>query len=342
MSFSKAKREGVKKYILVLLDKNDPDFIRKTVENNNISRQTVHRYLKELAADKSIKKNEKTGRYEISKTKYYYVLNNNDLQEDVVFDNLIYKHIEKLPDNVKKIWQYGFTEMLNNAIDHSESEEIICWVDLSCIFTEITIYEKGVGIFNKIKEHYKLDSIESAVIELFKGKLTTDSSRHSGEGIFFTSRMFDMFYIYSSGCFFKHDNHSDEINKLKSGIDEGTVVFMKLSNESNKTTKEVFDMFAPMDEGFVKTELKIENTINIKNTVDIGYPVSRSQAKRLCSRFDEFKEVILDFDNISDIGQGYAHQLFVVFKNQHPDVKIKVKNANAEVQKMINHVAKSN
>ena len=31
------------------------------------------------------------------------------------------------------------------------------------------------------------------MLELSKGKLTTDSANHSGEGIFFTSRMFDVF-----------------------------------------------------------------------------------------------------------------------------------------------------
>ena len=34
-----------------------------------------------------------------------------------------------------------------------------------------------------------------ALFELSKGKFTTDPSRHSGEGVFFTSRMFDDFEI---------------------------------------------------------------------------------------------------------------------------------------------------
>jgi len=36
---------------------------------------------------------------------------------------------------------------------------------------------------------------------LAKGKLTTDPKRHSGEGIFFSSRMFDEFDILSGGVF---------------------------------------------------------------------------------------------------------------------------------------------
>ena len=335
MSFTKEKRDGIKKYILKLLDAEDFDSIGKTAENNNISRQTVYKYLKELEAENSIKKNSSTKSYEIVKKTHDFYFSNNCLEEDKVFREEIYKHIEDFPNNVKKIWQHGFTEMLNNAIDHSGSESIICLVESSRIFTEITIGDKGIGIFNKIREHYKLDSIEDAITELFKGKLTTDLSRHSGEGIFFTSRMFDEFYIYSSGNYFKHDNYSDNINQVKNIWGKGTVVLMKLANDSTRTTTEVFDMFSSIDGGFVKTEMKI------KDTMDIGFPVSRSQAKRLYNRFEKFEEVLLDFSNIDDIGQGYAHELFVVFKNQHPNVKLEVINANSQVQKMINHVKKS-
>ena len=91
-------------------------------------------------------------------------------------------------------------------------------------------------------------------------------------------------------------------------------------------------MFSSADGGFVKTEMRI------KDTVDIGFPVSRSQAKRLYNRFENFEEVVLDFKDVEDIGQGYAHELFVVFNNQYPDVKLEVINATPQVQKMINHV----
>ena len=46
--------------------------------------------------------------------------------------------------------------------------------------------------------------------------------------------------------------------------------------------------------------------IPMKN-VDEIFLVSRSQAKRLCHRFDNFEEVELDFDGVEEIGQGFAH-----------------------------------
>lgn len=38
------------------------------------------------------------------------------------------------------------------------------------------------------------------------------------------------------------------------------------------------------------------------------------------------------------IGQGFVHELFVVFQREHPDIKLEVKNGNDEVMKMIQHV----
>lgn len=68
------------------------------------------------------------------------------------------------------------------------------------------------------------------------------------------------------------------------------------------------------------------------------YLVSRSQAKRLSERLTEFKEVVIDFEGIELMGQGFAHQLFVVYSKQHPDIKFEVVNMNINVSKMLKHV----
>lgn len=181
--------------------------------------------------------------------------------------------------------------------------------------------------------------MEEAIISLFKGKLTTDSENHSGEGIFFTSRVMDYFAALSSNQIFRHDNNIEELSNLdqrktlKNWKDKkGTLVMMALSNKSLKLLKEVFDMFADVDGGFTTTK------IPMKNVCDNGRLISRSQAKRIYFGFDKFRKVILDFNGIEDIGQGFAHELFVVFTAKHPDIELESINVNDEVQKMINHV----
>lgn len=64
--------------------------------------------------------------------------------------------------------------------------------------------------------------------------------------------------------------------------------------------------------------------------------LSRSQAKRLLSRFEKFEEVMLDFKDVQTIGQAFADEIFRVFALQHPEVSIIAINTTPEVQQMIN------
>src|SRR5438067_215023 len=66
------------------------------------------------------------------------------------------------------------------------------------------LVDDGVGIFEKIRRQCKLDDHRQAILELSKGKLTTDPERHTGQGIFFTSRIFDEFLIRSDHFIFGH------------------------------------------------------------------------------------------------------------------------------------------
>ncbi|MCH5251914.1 MAG: STAS-like domain-containing protein [Lachnospiraceae bacterium] len=93
-------------------------------------------------------------------------------------------------------------------------------------------------------------------------------------------------------------------------------------------------MFSDVDGGFTKTRIPLKNIYET-------YPVSRSQAKRLCNRLENFMEVELDFAEIEEIGQGFAHQIFCVFQNDHPGIELIPVNMSTEVEKMIYHVKQS-
>jgi len=40
------------------------------------------------------------------------------------------------------------------------------------------------------------------------------------------------------------------------------------------------------------------------------------------------------------MGQGFAHQIFVVFQNAHPEISVVPQNMNDSVESMYNHVVK--
>ncbi|MEO8165148.1 MAG: DUF4325 domain-containing protein, partial [Betaproteobacteria bacterium] len=256
------------------------------------------------------------------------------LAEDVVWRNDVLPVLGILPDNVSNIWHFGFTEMFNNAIDHSEGKEIFVTIKKTAATTQMHISDDGVGIFKKIQNALGLLDPRHAVLELSKGKLTTDPTRHSGEGIFFTSRIFDSFDIMSDGAYFSHDfgrkeEWIDEVNKF-----HGTLVTMKLNNHTARTVRKIFDQFAAGD------DLRFDKTIVPVRLTQYGNDqlISRSQAKRVVSRVDLFKIVVFDFTGVTSIGQAFADEIFRVFANQHPEIELHTFEANSDVQQMIDRV----
>lgn len=99
--------------------------------------------------------------------------------------------------------------MVNNAIDHSEGKTLHAGVFKYRNSVNIYIVDDGEGIFKKIRRLCRLADERQAILELSKGKLTTDPERHTGEGIFFTSRAFDTFEIESKGLKFSLDDEFD-------------------------------------------------------------------------------------------------------------------------------------
>lgn len=334
MKFDEEKKQSIKRYILEKISQKDPSVSKSVAMTFSVNPSTIHAYMNELV-DENIIRKIKRGQYELVTFTHAYTLSreNGDLNDDTYAFNVCLKnHISHFEKNVQGIWDYAFSEMINNAMEHSLAEYVRVEVSQDFLCTRVTIADNGIGIFQKIKDYFQLSSIEESICELFKGKLTTDTENHSGEGIFFTSKLMDDFFIISSGKIFtnnKYDNSS--ILDLALENQKGTTVIMVLSNHSHKTAKEIFDDYTNMDGGFVKTKIPLKNVFDAS-------PVSRSQAKRICNRLDKFKEIILDFNEIEWMGQGFAHQLFMVFANAHPDIILTPINMNDDVKKMFNHV----
>jgi hypothetical protein len=238
-----------------------------------------------------------------------------------------------MPQNVTAIWHYSFTEMFNNALEHSEGGLVRVDITKNAASTELTICDDGVGIFRKIQAVLGLEDERHSVLELAKGKLTTDPEHHSGEGIFFSARMFDEFMIFSGGVFFSHQFPEVEDWILeRDRCVTGTMVRMTLSNHTARTTKKVFDKFTSGDDdyGFNKTVVPVK----LARYGDENL-VSRSQARRLLARVDRFRIVVLDFQGVDSIGQAFADEVFRVFPSHHPEVEVHEINVRSAVKRMI-------
>jgi len=297
-------------------------------ERFGISMPAVYKHINKLISDKELTR--KSGQYAIKSKQYKYAYRiNKTLSEDAVWEKDIKKHFTGVPRNIKDIWTYGFLEIFNNAIEHSKGKNIDLQITQNKAFTNLSVCDDGIGIFYNIKQKLNLPGEEDAIIELAKGKRTTDRARHSGQGIFFTSKAFDDFIVFSKGITYTANQQKDA--NIKQGRAKfSTCVRMRLANNSGTVLKDIFDKFSTEVPGdFDKTIVPI----SLSNTGDL---VSRSQARRILSGLELFKEVILDFKNIENIGQAFADEIFRVFPNMNPDTVIKAQNANENVQYMIN------
>jgi len=63
--------------------------------------------------------------------------------------------------------------------------------------------------------------------------------------------------------------------------------------------------------------------------------ISRSQAKFLTLRFEQFSHVVLDFEGVSEIGQAFGDELFRVFAREHPAIKLTPVNMTTAVEQMV-------
>jgi len=337
MRLRENQKKALRKRLLELVFEKKTAFIKHIADEFHISRQMVSRYLSSLVKEGLVAR-EGRGRgtsNQLVEDEHHYKGLSVELDENRIWLNDIKPHLDKyrLPQNVMDICHYGTTEMLNNILEHAAAKKYYGNVSVNALTVTILVIDDGIGIFKKIKAEFGLAEPRDAIIELSKGKLTTDEQHHTGEGIFFTSRMMDAFIILSGKLSFQTWRGEDWL--LESSYQtEGTAIKMEINRDSDRTVEEVFDRYTSLDElAFTKTVVPVALLAGVDEAV-----FSRSQAKRLVWRFESFKEIILDFNRVRTIGQAFADEVFRVFVNNHPDIHLKWVNANRWVDKMIKRV----
>jgi biotin operon repressor len=332
-----ARGEEIRQFILDQVEAHPGDIAKLAAANFQVSRQAINKHLQKLTEENCLKEAGRTRNrtYQLaplSKWRQPYEISE-ALKDDIVWTKDIRPALGALPGNVMNIWQTVFTEMFNNAIEHSGGQRITVRLQRTAARTELDIFDDGVGIFAKIRAAFDLPDEHHAVLELSKGKLTTDPRNHSGEGIFFSSRMVDFFIIASGEVFFSHQygQAEDYILELGRRDKRGTLVSMTLNNHSSRTARQIYDQYTSGDDvGFTKTVVPVTLARYGSDAL-----VSRSQAKRVLARVEQFKVVVFDFAGVESIGQAFADELFRVFPQQHPEIEFQTMNANPEVQSMI-------
>lgn len=242
-----------------------------------------------------------------------------------------------LDENLRSLFDYAFSEMLNNAIEHSQAKNVDLEVGVDDKNLWFCVSDNGIGAFRNVMQTRNLASELDAMQDLLKGKTTTQPHAHSGEGIFFTSKVADVFILESFGFILRTDNVINDIFfEQKDSQRKGTKVSFSISINSQRHLRDVFSKYETDhdDPDFDKTEIHIK-----LYTIGTIY-VSRSQARRVLTGLEKFKKVILNFDKVPTVGQSFADEIFRVFQQKYPHIILEPINMNEAVKYMIDRVEK--
>lgn len=298
-----------------------------------VTRQTAHRHLRQLVDDDQlmVAGAGRGTRYRQRTKGFSRSFETDGLDEATLWESLSGPAtiFDSLPKTAESILAYAFTEMVNNVADHSGSSTVSVGAEFDGVIVTLRIADEGVGIFEHIRDRLGLSSELEALQELSKGKTTTMPERHSGEGVFFTSKAVHEFEIRSGSIRWVVDNRRTDMafGDLDPPV-TGTRIRLELDTESTRDLTEVFEEYA---EGF-----EFSKTRTIIQLFAIGTRfISRSEAKRLLHGLEKFREVVLDFKGVDLVGQGFADEVFRVWARAHPETRFVPVNMSKPVEFMI-------
>lgn len=261
-----------------------------------------------------------------------------EFDTDDLDENRVYQRVElglnlahALTPNANTVFQYVFTEMLNNAIDHSGSKKVRISAALQAGLVRASVKDNGIGVFASIAEKLGFRDEHDALLQLVKGKTTTMPEAHSGEGIFFSSKAANTLVLRSHRIQVKWSQRLEDVFVSNRRYVKGTHVDIEVRRDTRTRLEDVFEAFAPaeFDYEFSKSRVQVK-------LLGETY-ISRSEARRLLVNLEKFRLVELDFRNVGNVGQGFTDEVFRVFANNHPDVEVRAMNTSPAVMAMIRH-----
>lgn len=230
--------------------------------------------------------------------------------------------------NARAIIQYALTEIVNNAIDHSGSPRVRVRARADRRQAWFAVEDAGVGAFENVRVGLGLPDALAGLQEISKGKRTTQPARHSGEGLFFTSKVADHFELAANGLTWQVDNVRGDQAVGTASLRPGTAVSFEIAADKRERLEEVFARYTH--------DFEFDTTRTVVKLFSYGVRfVSRSEAKRLVDGLDRFRHVVLDFTGVDSVGQGFVDEVFRVWATAHPAVDLTAEKMSPPVAFMV-------
>lgn len=242
----------------------------------------------------------------------------------------------KLPPAVARMAQHAFTELLNNAVDHSGGTQVTVSLRQTALHLQLLVSDDGCGVFQRIEQSFAVADPALAMLELAKGKLTSQPERHTGRGLYFTSRLADVFDLHANHAAFQYRGWDHKTwHKGRPLARQGTSIYMAIALDTARTLDGVLRAHSAdgAGYGFERTVVPLQLLTGAQCGLE-----SRAQARRVSQRLQRFRRAELDFTGIADVGHGFADELFRVFHLQNPGVEMVPVGMSPRVAAMVGAV----
>jgi len=253
------------------------------------------------------------------------------VSEEVAWRDLVARQPDLAsPEAVFRVNRFAFTEMVNNANDHSGGSKVEIGV-ATAPRSWFRVVDDGVGVFRHFASRLGLADEAAAAFELTKGKRTTAPEEHSGQGIFFTSRLVNRFGLEANGIRLLVDNDLGDFAIGESVVEVGTTVWWEVDPRAARDTARVFAEFTDEDFAFTRTRIPLR-------ALGGSSFISRAEAKRVTDALERFEEVVLDFYGVGEVGMAFVDEVFRVWASRHPETSLIPVSMSPPVERMVRSV----
>ena len=259
------------------------------------------------------------------------------LAEDRAWSRDFAPHFDSLPAAVKRMAQHAFTELVNNAIDHSGGSTVTVSMRQTATQMQLLVSDDGCGLFDKLADAFALDDPLQAMFELGKGKLTSAPDRHTGRGLFFSARLADVFDLHANASAFQRRGwEPGHWHAGRALPRRGTSIYLAIALDTERTLDAVMRAASLDGAGyaFERTRVPLGLLAGAGQVLE-----SRAQARRVAERLAQFAHVELDFGRVADVGHGFADELFRVLARRQPSLQWVPLNMAPRVAAMVASVS---
>ncbi|MCE2660532.1 MAG: ATP-binding protein [Rubrivivax sp.] len=229
------------------------------------------------------------------------------------------------------------SELLNNAIDHSGGTQVSLSLRQTPHSLQLLVADDGIGLFQHLSETVAISDPALALLELSKGRLTSQPLHHCGHGLLLSARLADVCVVQANGQSWmtRQGDGGAWQSQLFKTTRNGTSVFLSIARDATRTPESVLSAWRADDTDFSRTCVPLRLLVQDQASTMLH---SRADARRVTHRLTTFALAELDFEGIEALGPAFTDELLRVWARSHPQVQLKYLHAAPQVLQALHRV----